>query len=371
MRTKKYEILRKNITSGSLVSLTSQNWKDNNDNLVPWSGSVYIGPDQNDIIYNTNITGSLIEGYYKWTGTTWDNITPEEVYEDHQLPLFLEADVDEYGVMVEFDGEIEQIEQLCNFTYVGNNNTITVYNTASTNRLKKIVDANFDVDWGDGNVSGLTILSNISHTYATTGETTITITMDSPWSVQETQKTILIPLQSGYTGANPLGTLTFDVPYTTITGVTQDYINDYDYNQTGYTGTTTFLAIGTSRISEKKLYGSSAGYSGVTTGTTVIDGDTYNYSGYTIDGLYYKDLSDGTTIITGNTASQDPEYVINTKLTRNEHFIGFITDPIIYSDVFVERSKQSVIEKSLRLGEIDNIGELEVYNNGFFNVRKQ
>ena len=36
------------------------------------------------------------------------------------VPIFLEADLDEMGVMVEFDGELEQIEQLCNFTYSGN-----------------------------------------------------------------------------------------------------------------------------------------------------------------------------------------------------------------------------------------------------------
>jgi len=34
-----------------------------------------------------------------------------------QVPIFLEASVDEMGIMVGFDGEIEQIEQFCNFTY--------------------------------------------------------------------------------------------------------------------------------------------------------------------------------------------------------------------------------------------------------------
>jgi hypothetical protein len=36
----------------------------------------------------------------------------------YQLPVFLEASVDEMGIMVGFDGEIEQVEQFCNFTYV-------------------------------------------------------------------------------------------------------------------------------------------------------------------------------------------------------------------------------------------------------------
>lgn len=287
------------------------------------------------------------------------------------VPIFLEADLDEMGVMVEFDGEMEQIEQLCNFTYSGNGNAITVYNTGSTNRLKKLVDAEFTVDWGDGVLlTGFTLLSSTSHTYTSSGKKTITITMNSPWAVQEVKKTIQVPLVSGYTGTNPLGTLTFDVPYTSITGVTQDYLNDYDY-ATGHTGTTTFLGVGTSRVDELKLYGSGNSYSGITTGTTVVDGETYTYTGYTLDGLQYKDLSDGSTYISGSTASFQIESTINAMLTRNEHFLGFIDDPVIYSDIFVERGKQGVCEHNLRLGEVDSLGELDVYGNGFFTVRKQ
>ena len=36
----------------------------------------------------------------------------------YQIPVFLQASVDEMGVMVGFDGDIEQIEQFCNFTYM-------------------------------------------------------------------------------------------------------------------------------------------------------------------------------------------------------------------------------------------------------------
>jgi len=44
---------------------------------------------------------------------------------------------------------------------------------------------------------------------------------------------------------------------------------------------------------------------------------------------------------------------------------------VIYSDIFVERGKQGVLEKSLRLSELDNTGELNIYGNGYFNIRKQ
>lgn len=413
MRTRKYEILRKNIPALVLYN-AGQYWYDSGFNLVPWSGTT--SPSNGDIVrdikwysditydigdkiyYNGFIYESLQNinlnknpssqttywskldygvantkkgKYYKFSGSTWNLISEYDAYDDYQIPVFLESDLDELGVMVDFDGDIEQVEQLCNFTYQGNGNQIQIWNTASTNRLKKIVDATFEVNWGDGNVSGVTILSNVLHTYSTAGEKTIKITMNSPWGVQETTKTIQVPITYGYTGANPFGTLTFNVPYTTITGVTQNYINDYDANTTGYTGTTIFVAIGTSRIEEKKLYGSAGNYTGITTGTTTYEDEIYDFTGYTLDNMQYMDLSNGVTMISGNTASFDPEYVINTKLTRNEHFLGFVTDPIIYSDVFVERGKQSVIERNLRLGEIDNIGELDVYNNGYFNVRKQ
>jgi hypothetical protein len=58
-------------------------------------------------------------------------------------------------------------------------------------------------------------------------------------------------------------------------------------------------------------------------------------------------------------------------ITRNEHFLGFIDSPTIFSDIFVERGKQGVMEKTFRLSEIDNIGELDVYGNGYFKIRKQ
>jgi hypothetical protein len=194
------------------------------------------------------------------------------------------------------------------------------------------------------------------------------------------------------------GSLTFTIPsyllsdgtYSTATGKTQSYLTDLEYPSgfTAYpTGTTatsfTFMAIGSSRLAELKKYGSTGYTQTLTSGT--ISGVTY--TGYTIDGLSYKDMANGYTQITGNTANyfttlpvgykvgDSPtyatEYVMNKVLTRNEHFLGFVEQPRVYSDVFVERGKQGVMEMNLRLGEIDNMGELTIYGNGFFNVKKQ
>ena len=76
-------------------------------------------------------------------------------------------------------------------------------------------------------------------------------------------------------------------------------------------------------------------------------------------------------MITGETTNVTQEAIIDFMLTRNEHFLGFVEQPRIYSDVFVERGKQGVMERNLRLGEIDNVGELGVYGNGFFKIKKQ
>jgi hypothetical protein len=191
------------------------------------------------------------------------------------------------------------------------------------------------------------------------------------------------------------GSITFYVPSypqtgVSLSGITQDYINFYDsgiypnnITITGltpsysYTGDTTFtyLGIGSSRIDEKKKYGSNV-YEDTTTGITV---DGVKFTGYTISStgdtkvsiMHYRDFEDGYTLITGNTVNFQKEEVINFLLSRNEHFLGFVEQPTVYSDVFVERGKQGVMEKNLRLGEIDNMGELNVYGNGYFKIKKQ
>ena len=87
---------------------------------------------------------------------------------------------------------------------------------------------------------------------------------------------------------------------------------------TGYTGTT-FLAVGGSRIEEKRKYGSTE-YDGVTTGVT-SDGlnfkqYTFTYVGETMgtQQLYYRDYEDGYTMITGNTSGFTKETIYDLSL---------------------------------------------------------
>lgn len=374
MKKESYQILRKVVPNVELVSLTSQNWYDHNHNLIPWSDSPYLAPSDGDAVYN--ITGDTPIGWYIWSGSSWMSVTSGETYEDHQLPIFLEDSVDEMGIMVGFTGEMEQVEQFCNFTYTINEYLVTVYNTLNTNKLKTLVDSVFTISWGDGEldteVAMPTVydanLTSAWHIYASSGSYDIEVTVDSPWKVEKIQRTIEVPF-TGATYPTDLGTLIFTVPYSNplVTGVTQDYLQDYTTltgNPDPSSGVTiSFLAVGKSRLDEFKLYGSSYDYSGITI--------TADYTGYTIDNLHYMDYPDGYTYITGNTLDFYMEEVYDGMITRDEHLIGFLDQPAIYSDIFVERGKLGVMERNLRLGEIDNVGELEIYGSGFFKVEKQ
>jgi hypothetical protein len=179
--------------------------------------------------------------------------------------------------------------------------------------------------------------------------------------------------------STPIGFITIDIPYyvgePSGKTINQNVLHDFEY--TPYTGHTTFSYIGItgSRLDEKKKYGSST-YTGVTTGITsgvTWTGYTFTYTGKTgtTTSVYYRDYQDGYTMITGNTTGFTKEEVFQQALTRNEHFLGFVEQPRVYSDIFVDRGKLGVVEKNLRLGEIDNIGELGVYGNEYFKIRKQ
>jgi hypothetical protein len=305
----------------------------------------------------------------------------------YNLPIFLESSVDEMGVMVGFDGDIEQMEQLVNFSYTQTSSTVQVYSTVNPDKLRKIVEQTYTINWGDGLTSGLTVNSGVvgqsfpslSHIYAVPSGYTISITLDAPWTKQKLSKKITVPRNTTVT--NPLGSFTgTTVPaYSNLTGQTQNYLNTLDItNNTGYTTTGfTYMAVGGSRLDELKKYGSTGYTQTLTSGSSPdlvkFTGYTFTYTGNTTGTttLQYRDYEDGYTMITGSTTGFTKEEVFNKILTRNEHFLGFIDEPTIYSDLFVERGKQGVMEINLRLGEIDNVGELDIYGNGYFNVRKQ
>ena len=441
MKRNEYTILKRQIPDVNLHSLTGQYWFDFSNDWVPWSGDTSMVPSSNetgslhlvhdvkwysDITYTGSVvlfysgktyqslTGSNLNNipsgsiywkeveqvainntkgkYYKWDGDNWNLYTGSLGY-DNVIPIVLEANADEMGVMSSFDGNIEQVEQLVNFTYKQSGSVVTVYNTVNPDKLRKIVDQKYTIKWGDTtsgslDVNGGVLYSNFptaSHTYSTTGNYTLSLSLDSPWSKEKINKNITVP-NTGSVVENPLGTFSgFTIPFSNnITG-SLDYLNDSKVS--GFTGSAIlkYMAIGGSKIGELKKYGQTTVSSSMYV-TGLFSGSAY--TGYTLEtgsiisgslvtgsipsgSLWYMDFADGYTMITGKTSNFTKEEVINNVITRNEHFIGFIDDPTVYSDIFVERGRQGVMEPNLRLGEIDNMSELEVYGNGYFKVRKK
>lgn len=295
----------------------------------------------------------------------------------YNIPLFLESNVDEMGIMVGFDGMIDNVEFLAEIV---DSNTVRLHTTFVPEKFYKVIQQNYTINWGDGNISGITINNNIvtgfTHTYLNDGVYDITFKLETEWDNFKTTKRITVPLDELASIENDIGSFTtLEIPsYVHMTGQTQNYNNDLDFtNTTGYT-TFTYLGIGGSKLHELKKYGKDE-YNNTTNGSDE-NGSYIGYSfTYTNDDntmvLTYRDYENGTTLITGSTSGFTKEEIFNTMITRNEHFLGFVDEPQIYSDVFVERGKQGVMEKNFRLGEIDNIGELEIYGNGYFNIRKQ
>jgi hypothetical protein len=436
MKRNEYTLLKRQIPEVNLHSLTGQYWFDFTNSWVPWNSGSGMIPDTgslvNDVRWYTGITydkdivlfhsgntySSLIESnlnnipstsssfwkfeeqrainntkgkYYKWSGNSWVLYTGSLGY-DHVIPIVLESNADEMGVMSSFDGNMEQIEQLINFTYNQSGSVVTVYNTVNPDKLRKIVEQTYTIKWGDGtsgslNVNNGVLYSNFptaSHTYSSTGSYTLNLSLDSPWSKEKISKNITVP-NTGSVVENVLGTFSgFTIPFTQITG-SLDYLNNSKFSSFTGSSVLKYMAIGGSKISELKKYGETTVSSSMYV-TGLFSGSAY--TGYTLEtgsiisgslvtgsipsgSLWYMDFADGYTMITGKTSNFTKEEVINNVITRNEHFIGFIDDPSVYSDIFVERGRQGIMEQNLRLGEIDSILELDVYGNGFFKVRKQ
>jgi len=181
---------------------------------------------------------------------------------------------------------------------------------------------------------------------------------------------------------NELGTLTFTIPIDMTGGtktIDQQYLYDYEYNTTTNNTSFSYIGIGSSRLSELKQYGSTGYTQDLTFSSKTENDTTIYYTGYTFTytttsgttTLQYFDRSDGYTEIMGDNNGFTQEEVINYMLTREEHFLGFVEQPRVYSDIFVNRGKQGVLENNLRLGEIDNMGELSIYGNKYFNIKKQ
>lgn len=63
------------------------------------------------------------------------------------------------------------------------------------------------------------------------------------------------------------------------------------------------------------------------------------------------------------------EDYIDSNLIREEYKFGSSSNPIVKSDVYIDRGSSAAIEKYLKLGEVKTFEDLEQYGNGFYTIK--
>jgi hypothetical protein len=300
------------------------------------------------------------------------------------------------GYYTPFDGMVLQADVLNNFIATANTlnpYTYVFYNTSDLELIKFLSLVTFTVDWGDGSATQTVLgITPLTHTYPTgQNEYTITLTATSPWGISKVQKPILTPFTNASI-PNPQGSITFfpaggswsatPVSYDYIfTGDSNTNINDYySYNYTTVPFPITGLT--ESSLNDLAQFGPKTNLVGgkfvlgvQVTGTTGAIGTFYGsdpsntYTAYTINDVIYHDYEDFT-IYFVESYGLVPGEIVMSAITKDEGLLNVIDQGEILTNVFIERGKYTPLENVMRLGEVDNLGDLEKYGYKYFTIEK-
>jgi len=314
------------------------------------------------------------------------------------IPILITENTVDVGYYSVFDGMIVQQEVMTNFLFSANTSfpyTYNFYNTSDVEFKKYLEFSSYEIDWGDGTPKET--VTNVSpnfysHPYSQPGEFTISMSGMSPWGSNVVKKTVTVPF-TNTTILDPKGTTCF-TPMGgswSATPICYDFIYSGDAScETYQSGVNPYLTVPLvvsgytqSTVSDLRVYGKKqdldGGYYKIgvqITGTTGVVGTYWGgsangnqlYTGYTINGVDYYDYSDGTTlfVVSGVT----PIDTVCEPIVKNEALLNVIDEPEVQSNVFIERGKVSGFESMERLGEVDNLGDLEKYGYKYFNIIK-
>ena len=314
------------------------------------------------------------------------------------IPILITENTVDVGYYSVFDGMIVQQEVMTNFLFSANTAfpyTYNFYNTSDVEFKKYLEFSSYEIDWGDGTPKQT--VTNVSpnfysHPYSQSGEFTISMSGMSPWGSNVVKKTVTVPFTNA-TILDPKGTTCF-TPMGgswSATPICYDFIYSGDTScETYQSGVNPYLTVPLvvsgytqSTVSDLRVYGKKStlvdGYYKIgvqITGTTGVVGTYWGgsangnqlYTGYTINGVDYYDYSDGTTVFV--VSGVTPIDTVCEPIVKNEALLNVIDEPEVQSNVFIERGKVSGLESMERLGEVDNLGDLEKYGYKFFNIIK-
>lgn len=344
----------------------------------------------------TTLTGTT--GYYLPMNLVLSGGTNgSSLLECLSINLFFQQTAIDIGYYSVFDGAVIQKDVITNFIITADTTTnplgytFSFYNTSNTELIKFLSLIAFTVDWGDGFTQPITSALPLLHTYpAGNNVYTVKLTANSPWGISYVEKDVVVPF-TGTTIPNQNGTAVF-VPAGICSGTPISYdfifsgdsnwdINDfYSYNYT----TIPFLVSGytTSTLNDLQQYGPVTNliggkfvYGPVTGGTGVVGeflgvAPNGEYTAYTIDNIVYYDYPDYTIYLVQSSGLTQNDLILSA-ITKNEVLLNVVDEPQVITDVYVERGKYAPLESIMRLGEVDNLGDLEKYGYKFFNVIKE
>ncbi|NBU81696.1 MAG: hypothetical protein EBS55_08630 [Flavobacteriaceae bacterium] len=368
------EVIKGDIRKVNLyTSITGVNYVTQCCVLVPEpveikiTGSTYVYSSMTDILSGSTNGTSLL------TGLT--------------IPILLTENVNDIGYYSIFDGMVLQQDTMLNFIFSGSNYTCTFKNSSDLEFKKYLEFSSYKVNWGDNSSEETLTTTSSSHTYLTSGEYEVVLTGINPWGTNRITKKVFVPF-TGATTLNPRGNATFTPAGGSwaTTSFSYDYIFSGDANCNSTTddlrlfntgNTIPFLITGYTQSSLRDLrqYGSTP-YKPLIS-VTANTGAIGMYSGVSQDGLYtaytindidYYDYQDGTTLFVTYSSGLTRDMVVCQPIVKNELLLGIIDEAEVQSNIFIERGKNSALERIQRFGEVDNIGDLEKYGYKFFNI---
>jgi hypothetical protein len=304
------------------------------------------------------------------------------------IPIILSQTYNDIGYYSEFDGLIEQKDVIGNFVISGdpqNPYNVTVYNSSAYVFSNYLQLGNYTIDWGDGSVSGQLSTTNgqQSHTYQTSSSSyTITLSQLNPFGLTTISRSVYLPF-TGVTIDNQLGEVFFTQQGGSWSGIplsynyifTGDSVTDAQYHVSSNYTQVPFNLFGKTKSKLKllKLWGPQDYIPGFFVQISdnsigVVDEIENDYIAYTIDGIHYIDYFSGTTFFSVLSSGYTINDLSSSGLTKDELLLDFVMAPEVQTDVFVERGKYSPFEYIQRLGEVDNVGDLQRYGYGFFKI---
>jgi hypothetical protein len=88
-----------------------------------------------------------------------------------------------------------------------------------------------------------------------------------------------------------------------------------------------------------------------------------------MNGTIYHDYENFTIYFTDSYGLVPGELELSA-ITKNEALLNVIDQPEIITNVYIERGKYTPLENVMRLGEVDNMGDLEKYGYKYFTIEK-